>query len=70
MLFRSSDFESRLFLSGTATFFIGDETIECTAGSYIEIEPEVVHAFEYNGGDTLHALRFFSDNEFWKATFI
>lgn len=65
-----SDYESRLFLEGSAVFTIDGEDIVCSKGTYIEILPEVVHAFEYKGDGPLHVLRFFSENEFWKATFV
>ena len=39
-----SDYESRLFLEGSAVFTIDGEDIVCSKGTYIEILPEVVHA--------------------------
>lgn len=65
-----TDYESRLFLDGCATFIINGEPVECSRGSYIEIYPNVVHSFEYNGEGDLKVLRFFKENETWEATFI
>ena len=65
-----SDFESRLFLEGEATFTVYGEEIHCTPGTYIEIYPDVVHSFEYVSPTPLKVLRFFSEEEDWKATFV
>ena len=65
-----TDFESRLFISGFATFWINGEEIKCGPGTYIEIKPGVVHEFEYAGGEQLKVLRFFSDNETWQADYV
>lgn len=64
-----NDFESRLFIEGTGTFVIDGEEITCGPGSYIEIEPNVVHSFKTQS-DNLKVVRFFSTEDSWKATFL
>lgn len=64
-----SDFESRLFLEGRATFTIAGMEIHCEPGTYIEIYPNIKHSFHYNGNKSLKVMRFFSENEGWDATF-
>lgn len=64
-----SDFESRIFLSGFATFVIEGREIECGPGSYIEIQPNVKHSFKYSGREELRVLRFFSDEQSWHANY-
>jgi cupin superfamily acireductone dioxygenase involved in methionine salvage len=65
-----SGIESRLFLEGEAVFTIYGEDVVCKKGTYIEIESNVIHSFSYDSDKPLKVMRFFSDNEDWKATFI
>jgi len=65
-----ADVESRLFLEGEATFTINDEQIHCKPGTYIEIDSNVVHSFDYSSDKPLKVMRFFSENEDWQATFV
>lgn len=64
-----SDFEVRLFLSGSASFTIEDRTIVCVPGSLIEIAANIPHSFSYAGCETLKVLRFFSANDAWHANY-
>lgn len=66
---KHSDFEVRLFLTGSASFTIEDRSIVCVPGSLIEIAEEIPHSFSYVGGEELKVLRFFSKNESWKANY-
>ena len=63
------DFESRLFLEGTAIFTINGKTYKCNPGDYIEIPPGTKHSFEYDGIYPLKVLRFFSKDTGWVASF-
>lgn len=64
------DYEARLFVSGYASFNINETIVECAPGSYIEIESDVPHSFEYSGGEPLKVLRFFSNDDSWHAFYI
>lgn len=63
-----SDYESRLILEGNPTFYIYGEEVTVGPGTYIEILPEVIHSFKSTG--YIKAIRFFSTNQSWKATFL
>lgn len=63
------DYECRLFLSGDAEFNINGTNIECTKGSFLQIEANVPHSFKYSGGEPLKVIRFFSNEESWKANY-
>lgn len=63
------DYEARIFLNGEAEFIIDGKKLECIKGSYIEIQANVPHSFKYTGTEPLEILRFFSNEESWKAKY-
>ena len=64
-----NDYEARLFLEGTAIFNVDGKIYKCSPGSYIEIDPEVPHSFEFDGDISLKVLRFFSNDTGWVSNF-
>jgi cupin superfamily acireductone dioxygenase involved in methionine salvage len=58
--------EARLFLEGRAYFVLDDMEIECVPGTYVELDPEVPHAFYSNG--PIKVIRFNAEYERWEAT--
>lgn len=63
------DYECRLFLTGNAEFNINGTVIECVKGSFIQIESKVPHSFKYSGEEPLKVIRFFSNENSWKANY-
>jgi 1,2-dihydroxy-3-keto-5-methylthiopentene dioxygenase len=63
------DFESRLFIEGNATFYFDDTSIDCQAGTYIELPAGLPHSFKYDGDNPLKVLRFFSKSDGWIANY-